>query len=142
MPAATKPATKVRMALWVRLEAKPGQEAAVASFLEGGLPIVEQEPATITWYAIKLGPSTFGIFDTFPDDQGREAHLAGRVAAALMAKAPELLASAPSIEKVEVLAAKIPGSTRARSGAVKRTCGLRPPGVLIIAAGSRVAGRG
>ena len=109
MPAVTNPATKVRMALWVRLEAKPGQEAAVASFLEGGLPIVEQEPATITWYAIKLGPSTFGIFDTFPDDQGREAHLAGRVAAALMAKAPELLASAPSIEKVEVLAAKIPG---------------------------------
>ena len=108
MPAVTNPATKVRMALWVRLEAKPGQEAAVASFLEGGLPIVEQEPATITWYAIKLGPSTFGIFDTFPDDQGREAHLAGRVAAALMAKAPELLAGAPSIEKVEVLAAKIP----------------------------------
>ena len=87
MPAATKPATKVRTGLWVRLEAKPGQEAAVAGFLEGGLPIVEQEPATITWYALKLGPSTFGIFDTFPDDQGREAHLAGRVAAALMANA-------------------------------------------------------
>jgi quinol monooxygenase YgiN len=109
MPATTKPATKVRTALWVRLEAKPGQEAAVARFLEGGLPIVEQEPATISWYAIKLGPSTFGIFDTFPDDQGREAHLAGRLAAALMAKAPELLASAPSIEKVNVLAAKLPG---------------------------------
>jgi quinol monooxygenase YgiN len=72
-------------------------------------PIVEQEPATITWYAIKLGPSTFGIFDTFPDDKGRDAHLAGRVAAALMAKAPELLAGPPSIEKVEVLAAKLPG---------------------------------
>jgi quinol monooxygenase YgiN len=99
----------VRTALWVRLEAKPGQEAAVASFIEGGLPVVEQEPATITWYAIKLGPSTFGIFDTFPDDQGREAHLAGRVAVALMAKAPELLATAPSIEKVDVLAAKLPG---------------------------------
>jgi len=109
MPTATKPTSKVRTALWVRLEAKPGKEAAVASFLEGGLPIVEQEPATITWYAIKLGPSTFGIFDTFPDDKGRDAHLAGRVAAALMAKAPELLASAPSIEKVEVLAAKLPG---------------------------------
>ncbi len=109
MPSATSPATKVRTALWVRLEAKPGQEAAVASFLEGGLPIVEQEPGTITWYAIRLGPSTFGIFDTFPDDQGRDAHLAGRVAAALMAKAPELLASAPSIEKVDVIAAKIPG---------------------------------
>jgi quinol monooxygenase YgiN len=109
MPVATKPATKVRTALWVRLEAKPGQEAAVAGFLEGGLSIVEQEPATITWYAIKLGPSSFGIFDTFADDQGREAHLAGRVAAALMAKAPELLASPPAIQKLDVLAAKLPG---------------------------------
>ena len=70
----TNPATKVRMALWVRLEAKPGQEAAVASFLEGGLPIVEQEPATIRGTPSSSGPSTFGIFDTFPDDQGREAH--------------------------------------------------------------------
>ncbi len=109
MPAATQaPAPPVRAALLVRLEAKPGKEAAVASFLEDGLPIVEQEPATITWYAIKLGPSTFGIFDTFPDDSGRQAHLAGQVAAALMAKAPELLASAPTIEKVDVLAAKLP----------------------------------
>ncbi|HZM28508.1 MAG TPA: antibiotic biosynthesis monooxygenase [Gemmatimonadales bacterium] len=98
----------VRSALLVRLEAKPGQEAAVAKFLQGGLPIVEQEPATITWYALKLGPSTFGIFDTFPDDKGRQAHLAGQVAAALMAKAPELLASAPTIEKVDVIAAKLP----------------------------------
>jgi hypothetical protein len=62
-----------------------------------------------TWYAIKLGPSTFGIFDTFPDDAGRQAHLEGRVAAALMAQAPQQLASAPSIEKVEILAAKLPG---------------------------------
>lgn len=109
MPAATKAAVPtVRAALLVRLEAKPGKESAVASFLQGGLPIVEQEPATITWYAIKLGPSTFGIFDTFPDDRGRQTHLAGQVAAALMAKAPELLASAPTIEKVEVLAAKLP----------------------------------
>jgi quinol monooxygenase YgiN len=109
MSAATKaPAPPVRTGLLVRLEAKPGQEAAVASFLQGGLPIVEQEPATITWYAIKLGPSTFGIFDTFPDDSGRQAHLAGQVAAALMARAPELLATAPAIERVEVLAAKLP----------------------------------
>jgi quinol monooxygenase YgiN len=109
MPSATKPATTtVRAALLVRLEAKPGKEAAVASFLRDGLPIVEQEPATITWYAIKLGPSTFGIFDSFPDDAGRQAHLAGRVAAALTAKAPELLVSAPTIEKVEILAAKLP----------------------------------
>lgn len=99
---------RVRTALLVRLEAKPGQEAAVAKFLEGGLSIVEQEPATITWYALKLGPSTFGIFDSFPDDAGRQAHLAGRVAAALMAKASELLAQPPVIEPVEILAAKLP----------------------------------
>ena len=109
MPSATKATAKVRTALLVRLQAKPGKEAEIAKFLEGGLPIVEQEPATITWYAIKLGPSTFGIFDTFPDDAGRQAHLGGKVAAALMAQAPELLASAPSIEKVEILAAKLPG---------------------------------
>jgi len=108
MPATTKSAPAVRTALLVRLEARPGQEAAVAKFLQGGLSIVEQEPATITWYALKLGPSTFGIFDTFPDDSGRQAHLAGQVAAALMAKAPELLASPPSIEKVDILAAKLP----------------------------------
>jgi quinol monooxygenase YgiN len=109
MPSATKAPAKVRTALLVRLEAKPGKEAAVAQFLEGGLPIVEQEPATVTWYAIKLGPATFGIFDTFPDDAGRQAHLQGRVAAALMDRAQELLASPPSIEKVEILAAKLPG---------------------------------
>ena len=103
MPSATKAAAKVRTALLVRLQAKPGKEAAVVKLLEGGLA------ATVTWYAIKLGPSTFGIFDTFPDDAGRQAHLEGRVAAALMAQAPELLASAPSIEKVEILAAKLPG---------------------------------
>ena len=109
MPSATKTAANVRTALFVRLQAKPGKEAAVAEFLEGALPIVEQEPATVTWFAIKLGPSTFGIFDTFPDDAGRQAHLEGKVAAALMARAPELFASAPSIEKVDILAAKLPG---------------------------------
>ena len=102
-------ATEVRAALLVELEAKPGKEAAVVSFLQGGLSLVEQEPATITWYALRRGPSTFGIFDTFPDDTGRRAHLAGRVAAALMAQAPELLASAPTVETVEILAAKLPG---------------------------------
>lgn len=98
--------SNVRVALWVRLEAKPGKEQAVADFLKGGLAIVEQEPKTITWYAIKLSPSVFGIFDTFADDSGRDAHLAGRVAEALMAKASELLAKAPSIEKIDILAAK------------------------------------
>ena len=100
----------VKVALWVRLEAKPGKEAEVESFLRGGLAIVEQEPATIAWFAIRLGPSTFGIFDAFPDEAGRQAHLSGQVAAALMAKAPDLLAQPPKIEKIDVLAAKLPAS--------------------------------
>ena len=99
----------VKVALFVRLEAKPGKEADVEKFLRGGLPIVEEEPATTAWFAIRLGPSTFGIFDAFPDEPGRQAHLSGRVAAALMAKASELLSKPPSIEKVDVLAAKLPG---------------------------------
>ena len=98
----------VKVALFVKLEAKPGKEAAVENFLKNGLPVVMEEPATITWYGIKLGPSTFGIFDTFPDDAGRQAHLTGRVAAALMANAAELLAVPPSIEKVDILPAKLP----------------------------------
>ena len=102
-------APEVRAALLVRLEAKPGKEAALASFLQRGLAIVEREPATITWYAVRLGPSTFGIFDTFPDANGRQAHLAGRVAAALVVRAPELLASAPTIEPAEILASKRSG---------------------------------
>ena len=77
-------------------------------FLNGGLPIVQEEPATIAWFAIRIGPSKFGIFDAFPDENGRRAHLSGRVAAALMAKASDLLAEPPSIEKVDVLAAKLP----------------------------------
>ena len=97
----------VKVALFVRLEAKPGKEKEVESFLLSGLPIVQAEPAT-AWFGIRLGPSTFGIFDAFPDEAGRQAHLTGRVAAALMAKAGELLAAPPSIEKVDVLAAKLP----------------------------------
>jgi quinol monooxygenase YgiN len=98
----------VTKALFVRLEAKPGQEAAVEEFLRGGLQIVEQEPATTTWFALRLGPSTFGIFDAFPDEAGRQAHLSGQVAAALMKRASELFAQPPKIENVDVLAAKIP----------------------------------
>jgi len=97
----------VSVALYVRLDAKPGKEADVESFLRSGLAIVQQEPATVAWFAIRMGPSTFGIFDAFPDDAGRQAHLSGRVAAALMAKAPELLAKPPQIEKIDVLAAKL-----------------------------------
>jgi quinol monooxygenase YgiN len=99
----------VHVALWVRLDAKPGQEKAVADFLRSGLAIVQEEPATIAWFAIQMGPSTFGIFDAFPNDAGRQAHLSGRVAAALMSKASELLAKPPSIEKIDLLAAKLPG---------------------------------
>lgn len=98
----------VTVALFVRLEAKPGKEAEVETFLRSGLPIVQEEPETTAWFGIRLGPSTFGIFDAFPDEKGRQAHLSGRVAAALMAKAPELLAKPPVIEKVDVLAAKLP----------------------------------
>lgn len=99
----------VKVALFVRLDAKPGKEKEIESFLLSGLPIVQAEPATTAWFALRLGPSTFGIFDAFPDEAGRQAHLSGRVAAALMAKAGELLAKPPSIEKVDILAAKLPG---------------------------------
>ena len=99
----------VNVALFVRLEAKPGKEKEVESFLLSGLPLVQEEPATTAWFGIRLGPSTFGIFDAFPDEAGRQAHLTGRVAAALMAKAGELLATPPVIEKADVLAAKLPG---------------------------------
>jgi quinol monooxygenase YgiN len=98
----------VTVALLVKLEAKAGKEAEVEAFLLSGLPIVQEEPATLAWFGIRLGPSTFGIFDAFPDDAGRQAHLSGKVAAALMAKAPELFATPPVIEKVDVLAAKLP----------------------------------
>jgi quinol monooxygenase YgiN len=98
----------VNVALFVRLEAKPGKESDVAQFLRDGLAIVDAEPATTAWFAIQLGPSTFGIFDAFPNEAGRQAHLSGRVAAALMARSAELFAKPPSIEKVDVLAVKLP----------------------------------
>jgi quinol monooxygenase YgiN len=98
----------LREALFVRLEAKPGKETEVEKFLKSGLTLVDAEPKTITWFGLRLGPSTFAIFDAFEDESGRQAHLEGAVAAALMAKASELLAKPPSIEKVSVLAAKLP----------------------------------
>ena len=98
----------VSVALFVRLEAKPGKEKEVEDFLRGGLPIVQEEPATTAWFGIRLGPTTFGIFDAFPDEAGRQAHLVGRVAAALMARAAELFAQPPVIEKIDVVAAKLP----------------------------------
>lgn len=104
----------VKLGLLVRLEAKPGREDDVAALLEGALPLVDAEDATIVWFGVRTGPSTFAIFDAFADESGREAHLAGAVAATLMAKAPELLATPPSIERAEVLAAKLDRLQRAR----------------------------
>ena len=97
-----------KVALFVRLEAKPGKEDEVEDFLKGGLAIVQAEPATTAWFAIRLGKSSFGIFDAFPDEAGRQAHLAGKVAAALMANAADLLAAAPEIRQPAVLADKLP----------------------------------
>lgn len=99
----------VTKGLLLRLEAKPGKEAEVASFLEGGLPLVQAEPATTAWFGIRLGPTTFGIFDVFPDEAGRQAHLAGQVAAALQERGGELFAGPPTIEQIDVLASKLPG---------------------------------
>src|SRR5206468_6937580 len=76
-------------ALWVVLEAKPGKEAEVEKFLETGRVLVEAEPKTVSWFAIKIGPSTYGIFDTFADDSGRDAHLNGKVAQALKERSEE-----------------------------------------------------
>lgn len=95
-----------KLALLARLEAKPGKEKEVEDFLRSGLAIVQEEPGTITWYAIKLGDSSYGIFDTFEDEDGRNAHLSGKVAEALMKKASELFSKEPSIEKAEILALK------------------------------------
>lgn len=96
----------VKYALLVRLEAKPGKEAEVENFLKGGLALVEEEPGTKTWYALKLSPGTYGIFDTFDDESGRQAHLSGKVAEALMAKAADLFSVTPVIEKVDLIAVK------------------------------------
>ena len=97
----------VKVGLFVRMEAKPGKEQEVENFLKGGLAFVDQEPATTAWFAVRLGPSTFGIFDVFPDDAGRQAHLTGALAKVLISRVPELFSKPPSIEKIDVLAAKL-----------------------------------
>jgi quinol monooxygenase YgiN len=99
----------VKLGLLARMEAKPGKEAEVDAFLRGALPIVQAELGTIAWFAIRIGTSSFGIFDVFADDAGRQAHLNGRVAAALMTKAPGLFTGAPTIQKLDVLESKLPG---------------------------------
>jgi quinol monooxygenase YgiN len=98
----------LKVALFARLEAKSGKEKELAEFLEAGLALADQEVTTPVWFALRLGPSTFGIFDAFADQGGRHTHLNGPVAEALKAKAPELLAEAPVIEPMDVLGAKLP----------------------------------
>ena len=100
----------VSVGLFVRLEAKPGKERDIEEFLREALPLVETEPGTTAWFALRFGPTSFGIFDTFPDEAGRQAHLAGRVAAALGTSGPELLAAPPIVEAVDALAWKLPHS--------------------------------
>lgn len=96
----------VKKALFAKLKAKPGKESELEAFLNGGLELAQQEELTVNWYALKFDDSTFGIFDTFEGEEGRDAHLNGKIAEALMAKADELLAESPKIEKVDLLAVK------------------------------------
>jgi quinol monooxygenase YgiN len=96
------------LSLFVRLEAKPGKEEAVAAFLMQSLQLANQELTTPLWFALRLGPTTFAIFDAFRDEAGRQAHLDGLIAKALMAHAPNLLATPPEIQRADVLGAKIP----------------------------------
>jgi len=97
-----------KFALWVPLEAKPGKESEVEKFLQSGQSLVEQESGTTSWFAVRMGPSSFGIFDTFDDEKGRDAHLNGKLAAALMEKANDLFAKPPQIHKIDVFASKLP----------------------------------
>ncbi|MGZ4591545.1 MAG: putative quinol monooxygenase [Actinomycetes bacterium] len=96
------------LGLLARLEARPGREDDVDTLLRGALALAQAEPGTQTWFAWRMGPSTFGIFDTFEDEDGRQAHLNGEIAKALMAKADELLAQPPSIDPIDILAEKLP----------------------------------
>jgi quinol monooxygenase YgiN len=99
--------SKVTVGLWVPLRAKPGREADVEAFLTSGQALVEDEPDTTAWFAVQMGPGQFGIFDVFPDDAGRQAHLNGKVAAALMEQAPDLFVDAPQIHQLDVIAEKL-----------------------------------
>jgi len=96
------------LALWVTLEVKKGKEAEVETFLRDALTLVNQEQGTISWYALKLGPTSYGIFDTFITDKEREAHLAGAVANKLKERSDELFSKPPTIERIEILASKLP----------------------------------
>jgi quinol monooxygenase YgiN len=95
-----------KVGLWVPLHAKTGKEHELENFIRSAQALAEREPGTVTWYAVRMGAGSFGIFDTFDDEAGRNAHLSGEIAKALMAKAAELLAKPPEIHKIDILAAK------------------------------------
>jgi len=95
-----------KQAIWVMLKAKPGKEADVEAFLKQGASMANDEPETVTWYGLKMGPGVYGVFDTFNDEAGRDAHLSGPIAKALMANASELFSNELKIEQMEILAAK------------------------------------
>jgi quinol monooxygenase YgiN len=95
-----------KLAIWAQLEAKPGKEREVEEFLKSAQPLAEREAATVSWYAVKMGPGKYGIFDTFADEAGRNAHLNGEIAKALFAKAKDLFSQPPKIDKPEILASK------------------------------------
>ncbi|SIT43052.1 conserved hypothetical protein [Paraburkholderia ribeironis] len=96
----------IKKALFVRLEARPGKEQAVADFLDAGLEMTNREATTPIWFALKLSPTTFGVFDAFASEEDRQAHLAGDMANSLMARVEQMLASPPSVELIDVLAMK------------------------------------
>lgn len=96
----------MKLGICALIEAKPGKEAAVAELLSGAVALAREEAGTVTWYAFRAGPRSFGIFDTFADEAGRKAHLEGRIAQALLGKAEELLAQPPDLRLVDILAAK------------------------------------
>jgi quinol monooxygenase YgiN len=100
-----------KFAIWAQVEAKPGKEQEVADFLKSAQALAEREPGTTSWYAVKIGPTKFGIFDTFADQAGLDAHLSGEIAKALFGKAQELFVKEPEVHKIEILASKAPGSS-------------------------------
>jgi len=106
----------VKKALWAELNAKPGKEKELEEFLKSAQPVAEREKDTVSWYAVKMSASSFGIFDTFADDAGRQAHLNGEIAKALVSKGKELLSSDPKIHQIDIIASKT-GTSASRAGA-------------------------
>jgi quinol monooxygenase YgiN len=106
-----------KLAIWAQVEAKPGKEQEVADFLKSAQALAEKEEQTLSWYAVKIGPARFGIFDTFADEKGRDAHLTGEIAKALFSRAQELFLKEPEVHKIEILAVKSAGGSASTRGA-------------------------